>query len=40
MSEDASVRQNATAALLGVVVGYLVHGHWPTIESLIRAWVG
>ena len=40
MSNDASVRQNATAALLGVVVGYLVHGHWPAIEALIRAWVG
>jgi len=40
MSDDASVKQNATAAVLGVVVGYLVHGHWPAIESLLRAWVG
>jgi hypothetical protein len=31
---------NATAALMGVVVGYLAHGHWPAIESLIRLWVG
>jgi len=40
MSDDASVRQNATAALVGAIAGYLVHGHWPTIESVIRWLMG
>jgi hypothetical protein len=44
MNHDAAdgdpVKQNATAAILGVVVGYLVHRHWPEIESLVRLLVG
>ena len=44
MSDNAvdgtSVRQNATAAMLGVIVGYLLHRHWPEIESLVRLLVG
>jgi hypothetical protein len=44
MSDNAvdgtPVRQNATAAMLGVVVGYLMHRHWPEIESLVRLLVG
>jgi hypothetical protein len=44
MSENAvdetPVSQNATAALMGVVVGYLIHRHWPEIESLVRLLVG
>jgi len=35
-----SATQNATAALVGAIVGYLVHGHWPVLESLVRWWLG
>lgn len=31
LSEDA-----VSAALLGAVLGYLAHGHWQTLEWLIR----
>jgi F0F1-type ATP synthase assembly protein I len=31
LSEDA-----VSAALLGAVLGYLAHAHWPTLEWLIQ----
>jgi hypothetical protein len=44
MNDDAAdgdpMKQNATAAMLGVVVGYLAHRHWPEIEFLVRLLVG
>jgi hypothetical protein len=42
MNSDApnATLQNATAALVGVVVGYLAHGHWPLVESLVRLLMG
>jgi hypothetical protein len=35
-----STAQNATAALMGAIIGFLVHEHWRAVEALIRLWVG
>jgi hypothetical protein len=34
------VKENATAAILGAIVGYLVHRHWPEIEIIVRMLTG
>ena len=30
------MKDASTAALIGAVIGYLVHGQWPAIEWLVR----
>lgn len=42
--DGTPVRENASgvmlAALLGVVVGYLLHRHWPEIDFWVRILTG
>jgi hypothetical protein len=34
------MKDTATAALMGTIFGYLIHGHWPQIEWLVRILTG
>jgi hypothetical protein len=42
--DGTPVRENASgammAAMVGVVVGYLVHRHWPEIDWFFRILMG
>ena len=42
--DGTAVRENASgvmlAAMVGAVVGYLVHRHWPEIDTLVRFLTG
>ncbi len=33
------MKEPATAALLGALIGYLAHAHWPVLESFIRTLI-
>jgi hypothetical protein len=33
------MKDTSTAALLGALIGYLAHAHWPVLESLIRTLI-
>ncbi len=35
-ANGAAVKENVSAALLGAIVGYFVHQHWPSIEAIIH----
>jgi hypothetical protein len=34
-----AMKDTSTAALLGVAIGYLLHAHWPVLESFIRTLI-
>jgi hypothetical protein len=34
------MKDTATAALMGAIVGYFIHRHWPEIEWLVRILTG
>jgi hypothetical protein len=34
------MKDTATAALMGAIVGYLIHRHWPEIDRLVRILTG
>jgi hypothetical protein len=38
--DGTPVKDNATAAILGAIAGYLVQRHWPEIEAIVRMLTG
>ena len=34
------MKDTAPAALMGAIVGYLIHRHWPEIDWLVRILTG
>jgi hypothetical protein len=34
------MKDTATAALMGAIVGYLIHRHWPEIEWMVHILTG
>jgi len=34
------MKDTATAAFMGAIVGYLLHRHWPEIDWLVRILTG
>lgn len=40
VSDGPSVKENLSAAVLGAIVGYFAHQHWPLIEAIIHMITG
>ena len=36
MPPGSAMNESASAALMGAIVGYLIHQHWPEIEWIFR----
>jgi hypothetical protein len=34
------MKDTATAALMGAIVGYVIHWHWPEIEWMVHILIG